>query len=87
MDWASDMHTDSGDNVDGLKLIFNGADGLKIELGRVTRLESYSRKATAFVGSGDAIESLLPDDNRWDTVVGTLDRAITTCYENKAKRR
>ncbi len=81
-DWVGDYMTDSGDHVDALEVQFHDPLGNVTRLGRVARLDSYSPKATAYVYTGgDRKEPLLPNDARWDAVVGVTERAIDTCYQ------
>jgi len=57
-------------------------------LGNVSRLRTTSNKATASVNTGPAgYEALLPDDPRWNAVVGTIQRAIAQCQREQNANR
>jgi hypothetical protein len=87
-DWKGDYLTDSGDHVDGLKVYFHDPRGNITELGGIARVEGpYSDKGTATVMTGEGkSEPLLPDDRRWDAVVGTIERAIDVCRPKGGRR-
>jgi hypothetical protein len=87
-DWTGDYQTPSGDHVDGLKVYFHDPYGTITELGGIRRIEGASNVATARVFKGEGqFEPLLPDDRRWDAIVGTIERAIVACRTEKQAGR
>lgn len=86
-DWVGDYMTPSGDHVDALRVYFHDPHGSVVLLGSVSRTGSYSGKATASVFTGEGKrEPLLPNDPRWNAVVGVVERAIETCQKQKRER-
>lgn len=83
-DWESDYLTAAGDNVDALRVYYHDPRGNITTLGRVHRIDT-KRKATATVHTSEnQTEPLLPNDARWNAVVGTIERAIQQCLDEKA---
>lgn len=58
--------------------------GRRIPLGGIYRINSYDVKATAYATNSDGTpERLLPDDPRWDAIVGTVERAVDQSWKQK----
>jgi len=80
-DWESDYTHSAGDHVDALRVTYHDPQGYVVELGKVARLSPSHPLGTATISSNSGSrEPLLPQDDRWDAVVGTIERAIGACY-------
>ncbi len=80
-DWESDYTHDAGNHVDALRVTYHDPEGYVVELGSVERTTTSSPFGTATISSATGRhEPLLPQDERWDAVVGTIERAIGACY-------
>ncbi|HSX31169.1 MAG TPA: hypothetical protein VLE99_04590 [Candidatus Saccharimonadales bacterium] len=79
-DWESDYQQYSGGHVSALRVTYHDPQGYVVELGGVARTHGRSPLGTATISGMEGQEPLLPQDERWDAVVGTIERAIDTCY-------
>jgi hypothetical protein len=85
-DSVGDYQTPS-DNIDSITAVYNTPRGQVTRLGGIARIGARAAKATAYIaGKGRTErEPLLPEDPRWDAVVGTIGRAIDSSWDYKNK--
>lgn len=78
-DWTSGYDNGDSNHVDALNVYYSTNQGAQTPLGRVARLTAYPGKGTTWVVDqhGERMP-LLPDDPRWNAVVGATERAIDT---------
>ncbi|HYH75025.1 MAG TPA: hypothetical protein VD735_03610 [Candidatus Saccharimonadales bacterium] len=83
-DSIGDYQTPS-DHIDSITAVYNDPRGRVTRLGGIARLSTHAEKATAYIAgkSRTEREPLLPEDPRWDAVVGTIERAVDHSWDLK----
>jgi len=83
-DWSQDYQSPHTDRVDALNVTYHGQAGRRTLLGSVRRLPEKYGYATATVNNRNGrMEWLLPDDPRWNAVVGVVERAVGQCMRQQ----
>jgi len=80
LDWTTDRG-ETSDNVDGLQVVFTDPNGRKTMLGEIVRTTNRLKATAKKIDTSGAKKPMLPDDPYWDAIVGTIERAVSTCYE------
>ena len=83
-DWESDYQQYVPDHVDALRVSYHDPEGRIVDLGRVARVSGHM--GTVTISGENGPEPLLPQDPRWDAVVGTIERAVGACYIQTAEK-